>query len=300
MSHLPRLHVVATSRRDFLKKTLLTSSPLILPCRSFAFKNQESLSFAVFTDCHFADNDPLGTRHYRESKPKLESFIQTMNQEDPAFCVTLGDFYDSGPSVEKEVDHIQRIHDVFRQFTGKRHVVLGNHDLTRIDKARYLGEIQAEKAHYSFDQGSYHFLILDANYRKDFEPYVAGNFQWTESFVCPKEQAWLKADLDSTNRPTVAFIHQRLDADHDPHGVGNASEVRKILESSGRVRAVFQGHDHRGALTQWNGIYYVTLRAMVEGPYPTHNAFAKVLLQPDKIEVQGFFHQPTMSLPGLK
>jgi hypothetical protein len=53
----------------------------------------------------------------------------------------------------------------------------------------------------------------------------------------------LTADLRATDRRTIVFVHQGLDVSDD-HGVKNAPEVRRVLESTGRVLAVFQGHSH--------------------------------------------------------
>ena len=44
----------------------------------------------------------------------------------------------------------------------------------------------------------------------------------------------------------------------------NAAEVRKILEESGRVHLVLQGHYHPGAEHEHNGIRYTTFPAMCE------------------------------------
>ena len=44
----------------------------------------------------------------------------------------------------------------------------------------------------------------------------------------------------------------------------NDAEVRDILEKSGKVKAVYQGHHHPGHRTVWNGIEYISLPAMCE------------------------------------
>jgi len=290
----------SSSRRAFLQTAGCLTASVVLSPHTAGVQAPAPTKLGLFTDSHYADRDPAGTRHYRDSINKLNDFVEKMKPEKPSFCVTLGDFYDSGATSEEELSHIRALREVYQRFPGERHFVLGNHDLTRIDKSQYLREINAPKAHYSFDKDSYHFVVLDANYKANFEPYACGNFSWTETYVPPEEQTWLKDDLEGTDKPTLVFIHQRLDADQDPHCVKNAPEVRKILERSGLVRAVLQGHDHRGGYMQINGIYYVTFRAMVEGPLPSHNAFATVTLDQNSIEVRGFHHQPSLSLPVLR
>jgi len=97
----------------------------------------------------------------------------------------------------------------------------------------------------------------------------------------------------SKGRPTVVFIHQNLHDEKDVHGVKNAPEVRAILEASGDVIAVFQGHMHPGGLVRLGGVTYCTLRAMVEGPGLENNAFGVVKLRGRKVELEGFGQQPS-------
>ena len=100
-----------------------------------------------------------------------------------------------------------------------------------------------------------------------------------------------------TDLPTVVLAHQRLDGDDDPHGVRNAALTREILEASGQVRAVFQGHDHRGAHNVIEGIDYVTLRAVVEGPGLENNAYTLVYLDVEGgIEIHGHGRQESLTL----
>ena len=67
--------------------------------------------------------------------------------------------------------------------------------------------------------------------------------------ISPKN--WLKNDLKSNIAcPTFIFAHQNLDdrkinLENHPEIIANADEVRAVLEKSGNVIAVFQGHRHR-------------------------------------------------------
>ena len=44
----------------------------------------------------------------------------------------------------------------------------------------------------------------------------------------------------------------------------NGDDVIAILEESGKVKKVFQGHYHRGSNAEHNGIEYVTFPALCE------------------------------------
>lgn len=86
-------------------------------------------------------------------------------------------------------------------------------------------------------------------------------------------------------------MHQRLDvAGH--YGVKNAAEVRKILEASGKVMAVFQGHNHVNDYKLIEGVHYCTLMAMIEGTGNENNAYSLVDILPgDVIQLRGFRKQ---------
>jgi len=99
-----------------------------------------------------------------------------------------------------------------------------------------------------------------------------------------EELDWLRADLAGTDKPTIVCVHQRLDVDVDFLS-GNAPEimdnkaVQKVLEDSGVVIAVFQGHDHENAYTMINGIHYIEFDQLVDAG--TEPSWAYVTLDPD-------------------
>jgi alkaline phosphatase len=62
----------------------------------------------------------------------------------------------------------------------------------------------------------------------------------------------------------VIFTHQTLDrVDEQDHNIKNASEVRKVLEDSGKVLAVLSGHDHAGGYENIKGIHYIVMNGNV-------------------------------------
>ena len=77
-----------------------------------------------------------------------------------------------------------------------------------------------------------------------------------------------------------------------PYGVKNAGEIRKILERSGKVVAVLQGHYHFNDYTETGGVHYVTLAAMVEGSGEENNAYAILdIFRDETIRITGFRKQ---------
>ncbi|MGB9596931.1 MAG: metallophosphoesterase family protein, partial [Candidatus Poribacteria bacterium] len=173
---------------------------------------------------------------------------------------------------------------------GIKHYVIGNHDLASFSKEQFL-KICGLKKYYSFDYGLFHFIILDACYNQDESDYDSGNFDWRICYIPRIEQKWLIKDLQNSDRKTIIFVHQRLD-DEGLHGIGNSDIIRKILEDSGKVIAVFQGHDHFGAYNNINGIDYFTFQAVVEGQGLENNAYSLIHIRNDgTIKIEGFGKQ---------
>jgi 3',5'-cyclic AMP phosphodiesterase CpdA len=256
-------------------------------------------SFGLVTDVHYADIPTKGSRYYRDSRTKLQEAVERLNDRKVDFVIELGDFCDAGPTKEAEIGYLRTIRGVFEGFRGPRHYVLGNHCVAALTKAEFLEHCGAtvKRSYYSFDHGPWHFVVLDADFRRDETPYGPGNFEWTDSWIPAAERQWLADDLTKAGgRKTIVFAHQNLHNETDAHGVKNAPEVRRILESAGNVVAVFQGHMHSGGHARLGGIDYCTLRAMVEGPGAANNAYAIVSLNDAGIKFEGFGQQNTWPL----
>jgi predicted phosphodiesterase len=147
--------------------------------------------------------------------------------------------------------------------------------------------IAQDKSYYSFDKGGLHCIVLDANFTSDGIPYDHGNFDWTDANIPEEEQDWLKNDLSNSNKPVIVFLHQLLDGEGSVY-IKNATQVRKILEASNKVIAVFQGHHHAGQYNQIHKIHYVTLKAVIEGSGEENNAFAIANFEQDRIVIRGY------------
>ena len=249
------------------------------------------MRFSMLTDLHHADKPPGGTRFYRETLGKLTAARRSISEFQPQFVVELGDVIDAAETVEREKHYLKTIHQQLAMLPGDKHYVLGNHCVYWLTKPEFLEVVGQNKSFYSFDVKGFHLIVLDGCFRSDGEPYGRKNFEWTDSHLPQDELNWLAADLKSAQRPTIVFIHQRLDvAGH--YGVKNAPKVRQILERSGNVLAVFQGHNHKNDYQELGGIHYCTLSAMVEGSGNKNNAFANVSVdEQGNIRVQGFLLQ---------
>ncbi|MCH2203310.1 MAG: metallophosphoesterase [Fuerstiella sp.] len=247
--------------------------------------------FAMITDLHYADKDRAGTRHYRETIAKLAQAAKQFQTEKPDFLATLGDLIDAAEEVETELGYLKRITREMDKIKLPKHYVLGNHCVDTLTKGEFLAGTGQSKSYYSFDRKGIHFVVLDACFRSDGVAYQRKNFDWTDPNIEEREVEWLKQDLASTHKKTIVLVHQRLDV-AGPYGIKNANQVRKILEDSGKVLAVFQGHSHENEHQLIGDIHYCTLMAMVEGSFEASNGFSIASVFADgTIRLDGFRKQ---------
>ncbi|RPJ38890.1 MAG: hypothetical protein EHM35_03525 [Planctomycetaceae bacterium] len=296
------------SRRVFLRSAAgATLASLSCSPGNLSIRSQGSIRFGIVADCHYADADAVGTRFYRESLDKLAECVARMNAEGADFLIELGDLKDQDrrPVESRTLRYLQDVEAVLRTFQGPMYHVLGNHDMDSISKQQFLSHIEntgidIARSYYSFDAKDLHCVVLDANYKAEGSDYDHGNFDWTDANIPAHELDWLRRDLAMSRGPVVVFIHQLLDGIGSVY-VKNASEVRKVLQSSGRVFAVFQGHHHEGSYNHIHDIHYYTLKAMVEGHGPDSNSYAIVEAQPDhNVTITGYRKASSLELSGTR
>lgn len=287
------------NRKEFLYTSSMAISGLVLRPISMPVPRQK-IRIGMITDLHYADRSTPqnSSRYYRESLEKLRDCVDEMNREKVDFLIQVGDFKDQDePPVEaRTLEYLETMVQEFNRFDGPTYHVLGNHDHDSISKDQFLGRVKntgfrKAKNYYSFDRNGFHFIILDANYTSAGIPYDHGNFDWKDCYIPEDQLTWLKRDLKSTKKPAVVFVHQRLDEkeDNKNYCVGNAGAVRSVLEDTGKVALVVQGHDHRGDLNSINGIVYYTLPGAIEGSGLENNSFAILEIDPSmKMNLIGF------------
>jgi len=275
----------------------------IAGCRTPAAGPRRTLRVGMLTDLHYADREPAGTRFYRESPAKAREAVARLRAGRADLLAVLGDLKDmaKGEPEARTLGHLVAIEAEIRGFGGPTCHVLGNHDMDNISKAQVLDAltntgIPRGRSHYAFSRGGVRFVVLDACFRADGVAYDRGNFDWRDTFVPVGQLAWLEGELRAAREPAIVLAHQRLDAEGDAY-VKNSPAVRALLEASGKVLAVFQGHDHAGGYRQVNGIHYYTLKAVVEGSGAENNAYALVEVHPGlDITVTGYRRAVSMEL----
>ena len=288
-----------TTRRLFLEGFGSVSAMTVFGCIP---KGEAPLvRFGLVTDCHYAEIPlahrpwPVGDASYRESVQKLAEAVAVFNREKVDFEIELGDFKDLGPSKTETIGYLDSIEKAFAAFDGPRYHVFGNHDFDALTAEEFLLHVEntgvpRPSGHYAFTRGGVTFIVLNGCYNAKGEPYAPGNWEWDDARIPAWEMAWLRERLAEATGDVVVFTHQRLDPSADErHLMKNADEVRGVLEASGKVRAVFTGHQHSGGGSTVNGIVYYSLRGLVLNQGLEENSYAVASVYPSgKIVVTGY------------
>jgi len=272
----------------------------------------EPVRIALIADVHAHDmNSPPEHKVMVNWAERVTAFVAAANDWPADAVINLGD-YVNGRFVMGEADldlgEAERIEGilydavaVLSEFDGPVHYVVGNHDVYDLSKDQILAATGTESTYYSFDLGSFHFVILDAQFDKSENDY--GHIAWMVQGLIPTvEMDWLRADLADSGLPTLVFVHQPLDSDFALLAGGppifNHLAVRDVLAADGDVVAVFSGHAHDSNYSEIEGIHYLTIAAMVDHDEPTPLTWAMVTLDADAgtLVVDGEGIQPDLEL----
>jgi 3',5'-cyclic-AMP phosphodiesterase len=226
------------------------------------------LTIGFVTDLHF------GPRAFHEGKLRkltehaaalTREVVRTMNEEvRPDVLVNLGDDIEDEDR-ERDLARYSECQAILKTANAELLNVAGNHDtihLTKGDLTRIWG--REGNLYYSLDRNGFHLVVLHTFERKDVDVRI------------PHAQLeWLEQDLAATTLPTVVLMHhsaseQDLSDSFWFRGLAHLAlvkergELRGILERSGKVRVVFNGHVHRNHLDVIGGIPYVTIQSLIE------------------------------------
>jgi Icc protein len=226
------------------------------------------LRFALVSDVHFGPEVRFEgkLRKLSHHAPALlERFVERMNRDfRPDFVVNLGDCIED-ENHGADVERYQQFLKTLAPLEAPLYHIAGNHESYNLSDAE-LGELWGREGplYYSLDLHGFHFVMLRSLERKDIAIDVS-----------EEQLDWLRADLGAAVHPAIVFVHHplcelALDETRwfarQPHlcRVANRRRVREVLEQSGKVRAVFNGHVHWHHLSTVSGIPYVTQQSLIE------------------------------------
>ena len=220
------------------------------------------MKIGLFSDPHYSSHELTGgNRRNNLSLGKMRQALEHFQAQGCDRVICLGDLTDGETTREKEVSNMREIAALFREFPMPIQVVMGNHDAYVFETEEFyalLGGCEPSDLHAD----GVHLLFIDLNYTADGVRYHPHSFAWDD--VGLPDPAALADKLADCDGDVYLFTHQNVDISIPAadHRAANAEEICRIIEESGKVKAVYQGHFHWGHRCERNGVDYVTLPAM--------------------------------------
>ena len=270
------------------------------------------LSFGLITDVQYADVDPNGERHYRESIPKLKTAVEFLTKKSLPFTLHLGDF------IDRDFKAFDAVLPLLGVLGHPIHHLLGNHDYTVTDgeKGLVVAKLGMPDDYYTLRKSGVRFVMIDTNdvsiykYPKGspenlgadalLKKLTAENFaaakQWNGG-VSPAQLTWLDGELTAATAAKERVIlcghHPLLPA--DANQAWNSGDLLAMIDKHPCVAAYFCGHNHAGAEEIRNGIPYITFKSMLHEPGIT--AYSVIHLHKDKLEIEGYGREQPRVIP---
>lgn len=221
------------------------------------------MKIGIFTDSHYSTQEiTCGKRFNSKSLEKIRQAYDFFESEKCDLAVCLGDLIDKEDSHKKETENLKAVAGVINKSPIKTVCLMGNHDAFAFTKAEFYETLKISEPD-SIETDGKKLLFLDACYFKNGNHYLPGDSDWTDTFYPYAED--LKQQIDEAAGEVYIFVHQNLDPNiRENHRLYNFEEINRILQASGKVKAVYQGHYHPGAESNHNDIKYFTFPAMCE------------------------------------
>ncbi len=261
------------------------------------------VSFGLITDVQYADTEPQGERHYRESIPKLKTAVEDLAKQKLSFTLHLGDL------IDHDFVSFAAVLPVFGGLGHPAHFLLGNHEYGVKDaqKPQVPATLGMECDYYAFSHSGVRFVMLDTNDVSSYK-YPKGSAEdLAAAAVMAKQSApgsnkpqpwnggvsaaqltWLEKELaaaDAAKEPVIVCGHHPLRSE-DGNQVTNSGEVLEVIGRHPCVRACFSGHNHGGGdTTTQEGVPCITFKSLLNVPEVT--AYAVVRLFPDRLVIEG-------------
>jgi len=235
------------------------------------------LKIGLFSDSHYCKEPvPEKGRNSFLSFEKIREAMEDFKKNRADLVMCLGDMGDIGEHRENSQKDLKELVEMIRSYGIPFLYVAGNHDF----KVAYIEElgnlVNLPVPPMTYDTEEYRFICLDANYESNGKHYSPDGYDWTDVNVPEEQLEYLRQALAGTEKECIIAIHEPIDkesAKRSRFGEGastnNAAEIREILEASGKVRLVLQGHLHEYYNICKNGIRYITVTGMCEGT-PNH------------------------------
>lgn len=231
------------------------------------------MKLGVFTDPHYSGADTVKEKCPRLSIGKMKDAFAAFKAANVDLVVCLGDSLDHCSSHGEALGLMNEIKSLVRSAGVPFCAIPGNHDYQEFSAQELVSFGVCVPPCAEMLEGVC-VILLDANYRSDMRRFDVAGAVWTDANLPPEQLAFLEKTLAATDKPCIVLIHECLDpAIPETHRVNNADAVRAVLEASGKVKLVLEGHYHAGGDSVINGIRYCTVPGMCVGE---QNSFVTV------------------------
>jgi manganese-dependent ADP-ribose/CDP-alcohol diphosphatase len=270
------------------------------------------LRFGLITDIQYADADPKGERHYRESIPKLKVAVDFLSNRNLPFTLHLGDL------IDRNFGSYQPVLSPLAKLGHPVHHLLGNHDYSVSDeeKCRVVSTIGMPHDYYMMRHSGVRFLMIDttqlASYKypeglpqnketKDSLKGVslersAGGETW-EGGLSVAQLGWLDRELtaaDQAKEPAIICGHHPI-LPSEGRKAWNNEAVIELIDKHPCVRAYLCGHNHAGAQAIRNEVPFIIFKSMLHEP--GINAYSVIHLFKDRLQIEGYGREKARSIP---
>ena len=228
------------------------------------------MKIGLFTDPHDSTKDiSCITRRPSLSWGKIQRAMEDFRDVDLVIC--LGDLTDDCIDPDDNIPRLKSLAEMIQNHGIEFLSMMGNHDCNVFTRESFQSLTGCLPPFSKLIRNTL-LIFLDANYTCSGVPYSPGNVNWKDTAVPDWQIEKLQLLLcDEQVAEAIVFVHQNLDPHvQKDHIIANHARIRGILESSGKVKRVFQGHYHPGHDSLINGIAYHTLPAMCEGESNPH------------------------------
>lgn len=268
------------------------------------------LSFGLITDVQYADADPIGERHYRESLPKLKEAAADLAKQKLPFSLHLGDV------IDRDFASYATVLPLLEPLGHPVRHLMGNHDFSipdgkKPEVAKLLG-MPAD--HYAFTISGVRFVMLDTNemslykhgkgspeHEASKEALAAlakkGKVSPNNGGPSAGQLAWLEKELaeaDAARTPVIVCGHHTV-LPEAGHNAWNRKPLVETILRHRSARAYFCGHHHAGAQVIVEGVPFITFKSLLHEPGVT--AYSVVRLFDDRLVIEGRGRETSREVP---
>lgn len=228
------------------------------------------MKIGLFSDPHYCKADDLGlNRRPVFSLEKIKEAMGAFKNQGVELCFCLGDLVDHavGDTKKEVLENLNEVLSVIRSYGIPFYLVPGNHDFADLTREDYINAgVDFPHPYSIIEAEDCDFLLIDANIRSSGKHFDTEGHVWDDANIVEASFKPVFSSFISTEKKHIVLVHENLDPTvQEQHIIKNAESVRKVINESGRVKLVIQGHFHYGSDWYDGEIHYHTVKAMCLG-----------------------------------